>query len=63
MRHTRYLDAISASGIVTHLGMFKPKDIRYHSWRLAAPPEGGFAPRATHRSASIVTLPTVRALC
>jgi len=31
MRHTRYLDAISASGIVTHLGVFKPKDIRNHS--------------------------------
>ena len=31
MRHTRYLDAINVSGIITHLGMFKPKDIRCHS--------------------------------
>lgn len=31
MRHTRYLEAISASGIITHLGVFKRKDIRYNS--------------------------------
>jgi NYN domain len=30
-RHTRYLDAIGACGIITHLGVFKPKDIRHHS--------------------------------
>jgi hypothetical protein len=30
-RHTRYLDAIGATGVVTHLGVFKPKDVHYRS--------------------------------
>jgi uncharacterized LabA/DUF88 family protein len=30
-RHERYIDALSATGITPHLGVFKPKDVRYHS--------------------------------
>ena len=30
-RHERYLSALHATGVITHLGVFKPKDIRYHS--------------------------------
>ena len=30
-RHERYIDALDSTGVTTHLGVFKPKDIRYHS--------------------------------
>jgi hypothetical protein len=30
-RHETYLAALRAKGVRTHLGVFKPKDIRYHS--------------------------------
>jgi hypothetical protein len=30
-RHERYLAALRATGVTTHLGVFKPKHIRYHS--------------------------------
>ena len=30
-RHERYIDALRVTGIAPHLGVFKPKDIRYHS--------------------------------
>jgi len=30
-RHERYLSALRATGVVTQLGVFKPKDVRYHS--------------------------------
>ena len=30
-RHERYLSALRATGVVTQLGVFKPKDVRFHS--------------------------------
>jgi hypothetical protein len=30
-RHERYIEALRATGVMPHLGIFKPKDIRYHS--------------------------------
>ena len=30
-RHERYIDALCATGVTTHLGVFKPKSIRYSS--------------------------------
>jgi len=66
-RHTRHLDAISASGIITHLGAFKPKDIRYHSstcdvrLRRHEEKETGFPDRAPGppRLEAVLLLPSV----
>ena len=30
-RHERYIEALCATGVTPHLGLFKPKDIRYRS--------------------------------
>jgi len=30
-RHPSYLEALRATGVTPHLGVFKPKDVRYHS--------------------------------
>lgn len=30
-RHERYIDALDSTGVMTHLGVFKPKDVRYRS--------------------------------
>jgi len=30
-RHERYIDALRATGVTPHLGVFKPKEVRYHS--------------------------------